>query len=223
MNFIQMKKAEIIWAATHRCQHGSRYIEHPACYDRECRDSQKVGFLDIEASNLKADFGIVLCYCIAELDSDRIIGRVLTKEELFSTKYAPDYKLMRDCVEDMRKFDRLIGYYSGDYKFDLPFLRTRAVSQGVEFPEYGSITFEDVYITVKAKFRLSSNRLATSSRMLVGETNKTPWASEHWIRAVQGNKKSLDYILDHCKKDVTDLKKLYLKVYPFTKHTNRSI
>jgi uncharacterized protein YprB with RNaseH-like and TPR domain len=223
MNWAHMTKKEIIWAATHRCKHGILYTAHPHCYDVEHRADERIGFLDIESSNLKADFGVVICYCIADLASDDIISRVVTKKELFSTKHDPDYSLMKQCVVDMMKFDRLIGYYSGDYRFDFPFLRSRAVSQKIDFPSYGSIIFEDVYNTVKAKFALSSSRLENASRVLTGETNKTHWMAKHWIRALQGKADSLKYIVDHCKKDVIDLKRLYITTYSFTKHTKRSV
>jgi intein/homing endonuclease len=105
---------------------------------------------------------------------------------------------MEDCVKDMLSWDRLIGFYSGDYKFDIPFLRTRAVSQGIDFPGINSIYFEDVYSTVKAKFCMSSNRLATAVRTLTGDTQKTNWFGKYWVRGIQGDPKALAYIEDHC-------------------------
>jgi len=223
VNIAQMKKDEIIWLYHHRCQHGNRYIEHLHCYAREHSDNSKIGFIDIESSGLKADFAIVICYCILDLHTNEMLSRIITKKELFDDGHDPDHALLKQCVKDMRKFDRLIGYYSGDYRFDIPFLRARAISQNITFPEYGSIYFEDVYSVMKSKIAISSRRLENSSRFLMGESSKTHWAAKHWIRSLQGKQDSLDYILDHCKRDVHDLKKLYLKLYPFTKHTNRSI
>jgi hypothetical protein len=36
----------------------------------------------------------------------------------------------------------------------------------------------------------------------LGKTEKTPIESNYWIGALMGQKKALDYILDHCMRDV---------------------
>lgn len=224
MNYQKMKKAEILWMTTHKCEaHHVKYIEHPNCYEREHPDKTKVGIIDIEASNLKADFGVVICYAIQDLATDDIISRIATKKELFDRKRQPDYAVMKDLCDDMRKFDRLIGYYCSDGKFDIPFLRSRAVAQNLDFPGYGEVIMEDVWPIIRYKFCLSSNRLINASRFLVGESNKTNWFAAYWIRAIQGDKEALAYIKDHCEKDVQDTKKLYLKVRRFKRQANTSI
>jgi len=63
-----MKKAEILWMCNHRCNaHGVAYVSHPKCYEREKPDDTKIGLIDIKASNLKADFGVVIYYGIQDL------------------------------------------------------------------------------------------------------------------------------------------------------------
>ena len=224
MNYQKMKKVELLWMCSHKCQaHSIRYIEHPLCYERENPDKNKIGIIDIEASNLKADFGVVICYAIRDLTGPGLISRIVTKKELFDKKHEPDYWVMKDLCEDIRKYDRLIGFYSSDGKFDIPFLRSRAVSQNLCFPGYGEVMMEDVWPIIRYKFALSSNRLANASRFLVGESNKTNWFARYWIRAVQGDKDALIYIKDHCERDVEDLRKLYLKVSKFKRQGNTSI
>jgi uncharacterized protein YprB with RNaseH-like and TPR domain len=219
-----MKKAEILWMCSHKCTaHGIRYIEHPNCYDREHPDKQKVGIVDIEASNLKADFGVVICYSMLDLNSDTMISRIVTKKELFERKRQPDYGVMKDFCADVRRFDRIIGFYASDGKFDIPFLRSRAVSQDLDFPGYGEVIMEDVWPIIKYKFCISSNRIANASRFLVGQSSKTNWFATYWIRAIQGDKAALAYIKDHCERDVQDTKKLYLKVRRFKRQANTSI
>jgi uncharacterized protein YprB with RNaseH-like and TPR domain len=224
LNYNKMKKAELLWMCNHKCRtHSVRYIEHPGCYEKECPDGTKVGIVDIEASNLKADFGVVLCYAILDLNTDELISRIATKKELFDRKHQPDYGVMRDFCIDVRKFDRLVGYYSADGKFDIPFLRSRAVAQDLHFPGYGEVMMEDVWPIIRYKFCLSSNRLANASRFLVGHSDKTNWFAKYWIRAIQGDKEALKYIKDHCERDVRDTKKLYLKVSRFKRQANTSI
>jgi len=83
---------------------------------------------------------------------------------------------------------------------------------------------KDVYYIVKNKFRLHRKSLEVACEMLLGNSNKTHWMGKHWIGAVQGKTESLDYIDDHCEKDVKDLKKLTEYVLDFANPiTTRSI
>ena len=118
----------------------------------------------------------------------------------------------------MQTFDRIVTYYGTG--FDLKFLRTRAVVHNLEFPEWGEVYHTDLYYLIRNKFGLPNNRLATACEVLLGKTNKTMWLWNHWTRAVQGNKKSLDYIYKHNEFDVIDLERLHNKVLGFRKETS---
>ncbi len=217
-----MKKQEIVWLATHRCKaHGIKYIEHPNCYISENPETQRVGFIDIESSSLKADFGMVICVSILDINEEKPWNRCITKEEVFTDKL--DKQLLKDVIKEMRTYDRLIGYYASNGRFDVPFLRSRSIYHSLDFPGYGEIVMEDVYPYVRYKLALSRNRLETACRFIVGESDKTNWFGKHWVKAIQGNQESLDYIVDHCNKDVTDLRKLYNKLYKFNRKQNTSL
>lgn len=219
INLANLKKSEIIKMSKMRCKHGHRYTEHLNCYiEEQMGKGPKVGFLDIETSNLSADFGIMFTYVIKVLDADEYYTHLITPQELQSTL---DRKVVTQLAEDIQRFDLLVTYYGT--KFDIPFARTRAVNLGIEFPDFGSIQHKDAYYIVRNKFRLSRNRLENASRILIGKTEKTHMAPEEWIRALMGDEKSLAYIQDHCIKDVKDLEKLYKKVIPFVQNSTRSI
>lgn len=218
LNVARMKKIEIIWMQNHKCKHGHNYLEHQNCYFEENPNKERLGFFDIETTNLKADFGIILQYCIADQSSDKVYSRTITKKELTQDL---DRKVVKQCLKDMGNFDRLVGYYSS--RFDIPFIRTRAVALGLEFPEYGGLLHQDLYFVVRNRFNLSSKRLENACRVLLGSTDKTRIDSEHWIRALQGDPGSLDYIRDHCEKDVIDLKKLYNKIIRYSRRTDTSL
>lgn len=189
-----------------KCKHGHSYLSHKNCYLSEIQEGEKIGFLDIECSALKADWGIILTYSILDADSGKVYTRMISKKELYSEDM--DKELVRDCIKDMEKFDRLVTYY-GD-KFDLPFIRTRALKHGLGFPKFGTIRSTDVYPIVKYKLCLSRNRLMNAEQILMkGKTTKTAWLFDYWVRAIQGNQKALEYILDHNIKDVYILRKVY--------------
>ncbi len=216
----RLKKSELIWLYNHRCrEHGHRYIEHYSCYEHEI-DQEKIGFLDIEASNLKANFGILLSYCIKIRGKDEILSGCITEKDLRSPGIL-DKRIVAGCIGDMRKFDRLVGHYSA--KFDVPFLRTRALMHGIDFPAYGEIKHTDTYYMARRLLCLNSNRQGVVGEALLGEDIKTRIDPKHWILALQGNKEALDYILDHNKRDVCQLEGNYEKMVPFTQNIGRSI
>jgi len=217
-NIDQLSKQQIVKLYRGKCRHGHRYLEHYGCYKEETGAALRVGFLDIETSNLAADFGIVFLYCIKVYGKNEILSRVITTKELHTNL---DKGVIEQVIKDMQKFDLLVTYYGT--KFDIPFLRTRALYHGLKFPEFGAIQHKDAYYIIKSKFRLSRNRMEQASRILIGKTEKTHINSVYWLKALQGDKKSLEYILDHCKKDVLDLERLYHVVIGYVKNLTKSI
>jgi uncharacterized protein YprB with RNaseH-like and TPR domain len=163
--------------------------------------------------------GVVYSYCIKDGDSDTIYERLITKKELFSDD--ADRKLIRDLVKDMKKFDILVGYYST--RFDIPFVRSRAVHHNLDFPGYGDHLHVDLYYIIRNKFQLTRNSLKVACAYLLGDTNKTDVDWKHWMRAMQGNVESLQYIIEHNRMDVIDTERLYNKVIPFKKRLDLSI
>lgn len=214
----KLKHKEIVWLARHRCRHYHTYLEHYQCYLKENPLKEKIGFFDIETSNLQADFGIIYCYCLKEYGKNKIYERLITKQELNSCL---DKKVVEQCIKDLSRFDRIVGFYSS--RFDNGFVRTRAVALNIPFPEYGELIHNDIYYIVRNKFRIHRNRLEDACRVLVGKTRKTHLDAHHWIKGLQGNKESLTYILEHCRGDVRDLEDLYNKIINYSKKQDKSI
>ena len=217
-NPFKMKKAELLEMFKGRCKHGHTYAEHPACFMKEQKKDIRIGYLDIETSNLKANYGIMLTYAIKERGTNKIYHSTITKKEIDDGTL--DKRLVRECIRDMKEFDVVMGYYST--KFDIPFIRTRAMYWDIDFPMYGELQHKDVWYMVRAKMCLHSNRLEAACKHL-GIAGKTHIESIHWIRALSGDKKSIDYILDHNKKDVIILEKLHDRIKEFVKGNTRSI
>jgi uncharacterized protein YprB with RNaseH-like and TPR domain len=214
----RLKKDEVVWLGTHKCKHGHTYLEHYSCYKGEVEDTEKVGFLDIEASNLKANFGIMLSYCIKVRGKDEILCDVINKKDMSN---GLDKRIVKNCIDDLRKFDRIVGHYST--KYDLPFIRTRALILGIDFPFYGEINHTDVYYMARHKLCLSSNRQGVIAEAVLGEDIKTRIEPKYWIPALQGDPESLAYILDHNKRDAIQLEGNYEKLECFVRRVNKSI
>jgi uncharacterized protein YprB with RNaseH-like and TPR domain len=221
INLARLKRDELIYMATHRCEHRHLFIEHPDCYTPI---PQRFAFFDIETTGFDAGFGIMLSYAIKVGGKDKIISDIITEEDIRRGKAGDeDSRLVRQCVSDLSKFDVIVTHYGNDYRFDVPFLRTRAVALDLPFPIYGTLKALDTYPILKSKFKLPRNRLETACRILLGSTEKTHLDPVIWRKAGRGDKKSLAYVLDHNIKDAKDLEKVYNKIQAYVRGIPKSI
>lgn len=220
----RMKLDEIRKAAAYRCKHGHTGLEHYDCYLRDTDQSTapKVGFLDLETSNLDANFGILLTYAIKDQATGNILCDCLNKDDI--EMYAPDKsdaRIIENLVEDVKKFDRIVTFYGK--RFDVPFMRTRALIDGVPFPFFGTIKHDDVYFWAKFKLKLNSNRLEVVARTLFGETEKNHIEYKYWVGGTRGDEESLEYILDHNIRDVNELERVYEVLVDYARRQDSSI
>lgn len=185
---------------------------------------ERLGFADIEASNLTATFGIVYTYCI-KADDGELIKRAISLDDLHNARF--DKNLIAQFIEDSHKFTRLIFHYGVDRRFDLPFLRTRAVKWGLDFPGYKFLNVSDTYPILKNKFKLHSNRLETACEFFGIPCKQHKLNSDIWLDMITGNKKrmqgAISYILQHNVEDCLSLEALWKKISPYVKIGNTSI
>ncbi len=166
-------------------------------------NEMNVCLVDIEATGLRGDFGMILCAVVKPLGDDDT--RYIFKLDFSNPDLLDAEKDMlmeiRDCI---MLFDGIIGYYSS--KYDLPMLRTRMLYHGIE--PIPKIKHLDLYFTVKRVVNTTSRRMervgdllrVNSSRML---PEKTKLDINYWIRvAFSHDEKALGYIVDHCISDV---------------------
>jgi len=219
-----------------RCVHRQDIKHHPSCFRKglvnyvDSRQFEKltgqswwkmpgyrIGYLDIETDGLKADFSTMLSWAIKEKGGETAVG-VITKEELFNGVY--DRNLVQACVDEMRKYSIIITYFGS--RFDIPYIRTKCLHYGIEFPGYGEIYHFDLFYLVKSKLNLSKKSLDNACDYL-GIQGKTPIDKESWRRAKYGDSEALEEVVRHNIPDVVILEQLHEKVEPFQKFTRKSI
>lgn len=220
----RLTKDEIVWLASHTCKtHHHTYLTHYSCYIKEQPEKDRIAIIDIETSNLKGDYGTILTWALKPLGKKDIIYGVISKADI--RKGGPtgteDKRVTAELIAAMSNFDKVIGYFSK--RFDLPFIRTRAFVNKLDFPFFGTIKHIDVFDVVKHRFNLSRKTQENACRVLLGETEKNHVAGPIWREAARGDKKALQYVLDHNFKDVRDLERLYLKVRDFARRNDVSI
>lgn len=226
---IKNKVSKINWETLHKsttnedCRLQARKIN--SLRNDLLRQKEKIGFLDIEASNLSATFGIVLTYCIGNNENNNIIKRQIEYKDWYAGRQ--DQMLMKQFIKDAENFDRFVVHYGGDRRFDIPFLRTRCVFWGLDFPEYKAMSISDTWVMLKNKFKLHSNRLETACTFYDIENKGHKMQPSIWAKLLTGNPKlwhpAMKYILVHNIEDVVSLKKLYLLINRYSNNAKTSI
>jgi len=226
MNLAKLKKDQLLWLVHNKCRHGVQYIQHPNCYDREhpgCLPGgtpEKIGFLDIEATNLAADFGYCFSYAIKDLNG-KVHGRVLRSSEIRS--YTFDKNLMKELCADIKRYDRLVVHYGTDRRFDIPFVRTRCLYHDIEFPEFGSISADDTFAMSRNKLKLSRNRLENIAVFFDIPAKGHKMQPAMWQKALAGHEPSLQYIWKHNIEDVESLEAVWKKLHPYVAKRKSSL
>ena len=203
----RLTKKEISWLNDHTCRHGHTYLHDYNCFLRddpkESPFSENIGFLDIEATGLKGNWDFMLCYSLENRAGNKQ-GRKLTQNEILTYEF--DKNLVQELIRDMKKFHRLVVYYGGDYKYDIPFIRTRAEKWRLAFPEYRDAWVTDLYAIVKAKLCLHRSRLETVCQHLGIPSKQHRLIPDIWQKAQAGHEKSLAWIFSHCQDDTKSLR-----------------
>ena len=183
-------------------------------------EEERIGFLDLEASNLKANIGNLISWAIKPLGVKKVAFDCWTREEAIDWDKM-DRRIMASLIDELKNYDLVVTYYGTG--FDIKFMRTRAMILGLEgFPEFGTLKHFDVYYAVRNKMCLYSNRLAVATQAL-GIEGKTPLPSSIWGPARLGYKKALKDIKKHNVEDVKILEELYEEIIPYVQITRKSI
>jgi uncharacterized protein YprB with RNaseH-like and TPR domain len=221
-------KNQLLKYAKEYCKHGHNLLSHLSCLKEALAQEQRIGFLDIESEDLNADYGLIFCYCIKDLNSNKIYEDRITLDDIKKYKSKSrdaitkeDKRVIENLVKDMHHFDRIVTHYGS--KFDLNFIRTRAVMVGVDFPAYGLYTQTDTWKILINKFKLSRNSLENACRHLLGDTRKDRLSLAIKHGCLRGEEWAIQDALVHCRKDVLDTQDLYLKICDFVKETKTSI
>jgi uncharacterized protein YprB with RNaseH-like and TPR domain len=166
-------------------------------------DQMRVALLDIEATGLRGDFGMILCCVIKPIggrDTRQIFKLDFDNPDLLNAEKNMLLEI-KTCLEG---FQGSCGYFSSRY--DIPMLRTRMIYHGIKpIPKQKHL---DVYFTVKRIINTSSRRMERVGDLMRVNARKdlpqkTKMDINEWIKvAFSRDKTSLGYIVDHCIADV---------------------
>lgn len=169
-------------------------------------ERSKIGFYDIETSNLDASIGLMLCACVKIRNSRTLTFTTTRRKGMLDDRQA--LVGLRDAIESL---DLAVGFYST--RFDLVFINTRLIMLGERPIDH--IRHLDLYYTARYKLKLHSNRLDVVAETVLGKSNKTRVVGPIWTRAIMGDNDAMKFIIDHCRRDVQVLGDVFEKLLPF--------
>lgn len=122
--------------------------------------------------------------------------------------------MLKDISERMLDSDAWLGHYSTRY--DVPFVNSRLLYHNMPVLPLNMPQI-DTWRAARNNLKLHSNRLASIQEFLKLEDEKNSIKSEQWLRALGGDKKAIDYVVEHNRRDVLVLEQAYLKLRPLIK------
>lgn len=124
-----------------------------------------------------------------------------------------DKELVKTLAKICESASEIVAH-NGD-RFDLPWLRTRALFHGVLFPH--SLRTVDTLKLSRNQFKFNSNRLDYISKFTGGH-GKLPTQFAWWLSIMfDKNKKAMDEMVKYCKMDVLELERVHQIMIPYIK------
>lgn len=178
--------------------------------------------LDIEASNLSADFGIVLTFGSKVVGKGKVkVLNILDYLGKDGDLIGAEKRLLKDVSKVMLDSDVWLTHYGTWY--DIPFLNTRLLYHGLPVlpPNYPHI---DTWKISRNRLKLRNNRLVTISSFLKTLDEKDAIQPEAWLRALGGHRPSMAKIVEHNRRDVLVLEEVYMILRPLVlDHPNKNL
>jgi len=209
----------------YKCIHRHNGLTHAKCFETEKGIRERKAVLDIECGGLDAGFDIVYVWALKDLDGNIRYDNLTTEDIKAGIQ---DKRVIQSLCEYLWDFDRLVLHWGHRRRFDLPFLRTRAIRLGIDnFPKLGEMWVTDTWSMARSLLRLSSNRQGRVASSILGYDEKTAIDHEYWRQmkygTVKQRKEAIKYIVDHCCHDVTQCEAIYLKMLPYYHEMRSSI
>jgi len=165
----------------------------------------RTGFVDIEATDLGASWGHVLCCSFCDEWGDVKTFR-LDDPKYAGDNLADDSRLVVAIRDEMEKYDVVVGHNFRLY--DRAFLNARIMRKPKpdgtrERPISLLLKIVDtLFMAGGQNLRLGSRRLDNIARYFELDEQKTPLTGQTWQLAGAGVKEAMDLVVEHCEHDV---------------------
>ena len=169
---------------------------------------------DIETSDFDPEQNFIICYCgiLRDMVTEEIehvqdsITKSDIKKAVSQSTFDFDKRLLTTLSHNMKQAHHVVGHYST--KFDNPYFRSRCLltKQTDLIPGYGYQFYGDTWRMMKSTMKAKRNTLKNFIRQTTGNDEKTFVDLKYWYIPHFTDhkllKQSMNYIIDHCVKDV---------------------
>jgi len=175
----------------------------------------KLLVLDIETTGFDANRGHILCACAKWVGKKHVYKWRIDDTPGFGVtpgSWFNDSAIVLGLKSLVEQADAVIAYYGGYGRFDIPYINTRLIANGLE--PLPPVSIIDPHKTAKSKLKLARNDLGSVTTIFKTDVRKghVPW--EHWLKAAYGDRKSMRLLLDYNVDDVLSLEQAYIKMRP---------
>jgi uncharacterized protein YprB with RNaseH-like and TPR domain len=167
----------------------------------------KIVILDIETTSLEADAGVLVG---AGLMSDAGRG-----EYLEARRTSEEKSLLTKLSKRLESYDIIVTW--NGRSFDIPFLTTRLIKHGLDPRLIIRKSHLDLADVVKSRLRLTFTYLDHVCDFFEIDRMRGPMGLDvpHlYVRALEGDRKALMSIREHCLDDLRATRQVFLKLRP---------
>ena len=179
----------------------------------------RILFYDIEATNLNADFGYILCIGYKWFGEKKAHVISINDFKQFEKKRTCDREILKAFSWIIKHADMVVYQYG--CRYDEPFINTRCLIHNL--PPIPRVKFLDTWKVARERLKLHSNRLATMIEAFNIKEKKTPLNGPIWIDAGAGYPKAIEYVKKHCLQDVLSLELVYMKIRALSEKYHPSV
>ena len=178
--------------------------------NRKQRSLMRCCVFDLETFTLAANTGVLLCCAYKEYGSKKPPSIIRADDfPTWKNERSNVQPVVEKVLAELDDFDIYVAH-NGQF-FDKPMLTSWAIKYSRR-PTLRVAKFVDPVLLARRHMKLTNNSLSSLLDFLGIPEKKTPIAWHHWMRAAfDGNKESLNYIVEHCVRDVIVLEKAYDK------------
>lgn len=179
----------------------------------------KLLVFDLETTGFEANRGHIMCAAAKWVGDEWLYSWRIDNDPKYGTtpeSFFNDSLLVSELVEMCNEADAVIAYY-GDYgRFDVPYLNTRAIANGIA--PTSPLTVIDPHKTARRSLKLARNSLDAVATLLKTPHQKMhlPWPE--WEKARFGHKGAISKMVEYCENDVLVLEDVYLALRPLIKN-----
>jgi len=166
-------------------------------------------FVDIEASNLKGDYGSALVVSMKPYKKDIITLAAKTAGD--------DRQLVREARDLLEGYKLWASFYGK--MFDIPFLNTRLVHHGLR--PLDRRHHIDLYWIVRGTMQTSRRSQAHLLEFLDSPMKKLTLSPDVWNLVLRNPQKGFAILKKRCESDVEGLEALYDRVKPLIREIQR--